>query len=52
MIQDIKIRRVNLKDIYVTDPLLKKEMDLVRDTVIPYQWAALNDQIQIGRAHV
>ena len=45
MIQDIKIRRVNLKDIYVTDPLLKKEMDLVRDTVIPYQWAALNDQI-------
>ena len=45
MKQNIKIRQVNLKNIRVTDTLLRKEMELVRNTVIPYQWAALNDQI-------
>ena len=29
----------------VTDRFWNREMDLVRDAVIPYQWDALNDRI-------
>ena len=36
---------VNLKQVKITDNFWKKEITLVRDAVIPYQWKALNDQI-------
>lgn len=35
-----------LGKIQVTDPFWKHEMELVRTEVIPYQWAALNDQVE------
>lgn len=38
-------RPVDLKQIQVTDVFWKREMDLVRNTVIPYQWEALNDRV-------
>lgn len=37
---------LSLRDIKVTDAFWKKEMELVRREVIPYQWAALNDQVE------
>ncbi len=35
-----------LTRVQVTDAFWKKEMELVRTEVIPYQWAALNDQVE------
>lgn len=35
-----------LPRVRVTDAFWKKEMELVRTEVIPYQWAALNDQVE------
>ncbi len=37
---------LSLRDIQVTDSFWKNEMELVRTEVIPYQWAALNDQVE------
>lgn len=37
---------VSLKEIQVTDAFWEQEMELVRKEVIPYQWAALNDQVE------
>ena len=34
-----------LRQITVSDPFWKREMDLVKESVIPYQWEALNDRI-------
>lgn len=36
----------NLRSIEVTDAFWKKEMELVRKEVIPYQWEALNDHVE------
>lgn len=36
---------VDLKRVRITDAFWKKEIELVRDTVIPYQWEALNDRV-------
>lgn len=36
---------INLKRIRITDAFWKKEIELVRDTVVPYQWEALNDRV-------
>lgn len=36
---------VDLDRIQVTDDFWKKEISLVRDTVVPYQWEALNDRV-------
>ncbi len=36
---------VGLDRVQVTDAFWKKEIGLVRDTVIPYQWEALNDRV-------
>lgn len=38
-------KSVNLKQVKITDNFWEKEIALVRDAVIPYQWKALNDQI-------
>lgn len=38
-------KAVDLKRVQVTDTFWKKEIELVRDTVIPYQWEALNDRV-------
>lgn len=37
---------VSIADVRVTDDFWKKEMELVRTQVIPYQWEALNDRIE------
>lgn len=37
---------VGLDRVQVTDAFWKKEIGLVRDTVIPYQWEALNDRVE------
>lgn len=37
---------LSLRDIKVTDAFWKKEMELVRREVIPYQWEALNDRVK------
>ncbi|MBD5460049.1 MAG: glycoside hydrolase family 127 protein [Lachnospiraceae bacterium] len=39
-------RPLSLKEIKVTDAFWKKEMELVRKEVIPYQWDALNDRVE------
>ena len=38
-------RPVSLRQVQVTDAFWKKEMELVRKEVIPYQWEALNDRL-------
>lgn len=46
MMEHTKISNViGLDRIRVTDGFWKKEIGLVRDTVIPYQWEALNDRV-------
>ena len=37
---------ISLKKINVTDRFLKREMELARTEVIPYQWEALNDNVE------
>lgn len=37
---------VSLRKVQVTDSFWKKEMELVRKEVIPYQWEALNDRVE------
>lgn len=38
-------KAVDLKRVKVTDLFWKKEIELIRDTVIPYQWEAINDRV-------
>lgn len=38
-------RKVEQKRVQITDDFWKKEIMLVKDTVLPYQWEALNDRI-------
>ncbi len=35
-----------LQDVHIMDGFWKREMELVRTQVIPYQWAALNDKVE------
>lgn len=37
---------VSLRNIQITDAFWKNEMELVREEIIPYQWDALNDQVE------
>ena len=37
---------LSLKSLKITDSFWKKEMELVRKEVIPYQWEALNDRVK------
>lgn len=39
-------RPLSLKNVQITDTFWKKEMELVRTEVIPYQWRALNDKVE------
>lgn len=39
-------RPVSLHDVQITDAFWKNEMELVREEIIPYQWRALNDQVE------
>ncbi|MHA7964212.1 glycoside hydrolase family 127 protein [Paenibacillus sp. CAU 1782] len=38
-------RQLGLKHVTVTDSYWSRHISLIRDTVIPYQWEALNDRI-------
>lgn len=44
MVQTVSMP-LSLRDIRVTDSFWKREMELVRTRVIPYQWEALNDRV-------
>ena len=37
---------LSLKNLKITDSFWKREMELVRKEVIPYQWEALNDRVK------
>lgn len=37
---------VSLRNVMITDDFWKNEMELVREEILPYQWAALNDQVE------
>ncbi len=39
-------RPLSLRSMQITDTFWKKEMELVRTEVIPYQWDALNDNVE------
>ena len=41
----LKAQPVNLKKVTLSDPFWSEYVDLVRNTVIPYQWEALNDRV-------
>ncbi len=38
--------QIDLKNMTVTDAFWRREIDLVRKEVIPYQWEALNDRVK------
>lgn len=40
-----KLSPVSLKNVTIHDPFWSQRQDVVRNTVIPYQWDALNDNI-------
>lgn len=46
MKQEMFSKSLDLRTIQVEDPFWKKELELVRKEVLPYQWDALNDKIQ------
>ena len=37
---------LSLRSVQITDDFWKKEMELVRNQMLPYQWDALNDQVE------
>ncbi len=37
---------ISLRKVQITDAFWKNEMELVREEIIPYQWDALNDQVE------
>lgn len=39
-------RPLSLKQLEITDPFWRKEMELVRGEMLPYQWEALNDRVK------
>ncbi len=39
---------VSLRKVRITDSFWKNEMELVREEILPYQWDALNDQVEGG----
>ena len=39
-------RPLSLRSVQVTDDFWKKEMELVRTQMLPYQWDALNDRVE------
>lgn len=41
----MRARSLKLKNVKIKDPFWSKRVDLVRDTIIPYQWKAMNDEI-------
>ncbi len=40
-----EIRSVELKDVHIDDEFWNRYTGLIRNTVIPYQWEALNDRV-------
>ena len=45
MEKNFQSRAVLLKNVQVKDEFWNKEIDLIRNEVIPYQWNALNDNV-------
>lgn len=39
------LHAIDLRKIQIDDPFWSKHVDLVKDTIIPYQWNAMNDRI-------
>ncbi|AOZ95410.1 glycoside hydrolase GH127 family [Butyrivibrio hungatei] len=45
MVKNIS-KPINLRKVHIDDPFWKSEMELVRNEVIPYQWKAINDEVE------
>jgi len=43
---DTRLKSFNLKDIRIDDPFWNRYIALVKDTILPYQWDAMNDRIE------
>lgn len=43
-ISEERYRQAEIREVHLTDEFWKKYKDLVRETVLPYQWRILNDQ--------
>ena len=41
----MRANSLDLKEVSIRDPFWSKHVDLVRNTIIPYQWEAMNDRI-------
>ena len=41
-----RLDSVDLKNIVIDDPFWNKHVSLVKDAILPYQWAAINDWIE------
>lgn len=41
----MRANSLDLKEVSICDPFWSKHVDLVRNTIIPYQWEAMNDRI-------
>lgn len=41
----MRLRSIELKNIHIEDAFWSKHVDLVRKTIIPYQWETMNDRI-------
>ena len=41
----MRLHSVDLKKIQIHDAFWSKHIDLVKETVIPYQWEAINDRV-------
>lgn len=44
--KDMRLKSLPLKDIKINEDYWLKHIDLVRKVIIPYQWEAMNDQIE------
>ena len=45
-------RPAEIKEVQIQDTFWSQYMELVRDTVIPYQWEILNDRVpDVERSH-
>lgn len=41
-----KLNLVNLKETRIDDPFWNRYVNLVKDVIIPYQWDAINDNLE------
>lgn len=45
------IRPANIRQIEITDPLFGRYVSMIAESILPYQWSALNGQVRISDPH-